>query len=82
MKWGMLYLQCHAFYGSQFFNENTNSTRFIFKISPKIDGKQEASQYLFMKFEIGGICILQKSVNQYMRQVYKNERNALSQYKI
>ena len=42
----------------------------------------EASQYLFMKIEIHGICMRQKSVYQYVRRVQKNERNAHAQYKI
>ena len=36
---------------------------------------------LIMKIEIRGICMGQKSVNQYVRQVHKNERNAHAQYK-
>ena len=37
---------------------------------------------LIMKIEIRGICMRQKSVNQYVRRVHKNERNANAQYKI
>ena len=42
----------------------------------------EASQYLFMKIEILGICMRQISVNQYVRRVHKNEQNTHAQYKI
>ena len=47
-----------------------------------LSSAREASQYFFMKIEICDICMRQKSVNQYVRQVYKNEKECACPIKI